>query len=509
MSQTYQARRRAQAAPAEKKAQTAAPGPSLSELAAGAMPSQEQMGRRVDLPGAIREKMEASFGADFSGVKVFESPTVADAGAQAMTMGSNIAFAPGQLDLVSTSGQAVLGHELSHVVSQARGESAGQGFLADSGLEAQADRQGMLAAQGESVYTGPVTPVGASTAMAAAGPMQAKKGDTRQAKSAEELTSPDFDELAQYSDRTGGLAYYMSMRPDWERRGMRGKPNDEQYDKGWRTNQFDVNSDVTDDQADVIDQGDKGKLNGHVFRPKGDANGKHVILYSGSGGPAASQVNDQVKLYTEQGYTVHVYDYRGFGESTFGGRRTKPSEWSMMEDATAIYEHVLQNNFGDADAQPISPKDILVHGYSMGGVAASHVARHAAIQASRSGQESDKLGGLVLESSMRNFGNAAVGSGLPKFMEPMLQEYGKRGMGEFDTMANLTEAASLDNSLPLTVVTGTDERGDHLAEENTHLYEDASQLFPQHQMDRDNVGHFYQAKLRDRWYGLARDLMRH
>ncbi len=179
MSQTYQARRRDRTAPAEPKPQTAAPGPSLQELAAGAMPSTEQMGRQVDLPGAIREKMEASFGADFSGVKVFESQTVADAGAQAMTMGSNIAFAPGQLDLVSTSGQAVLGHELSHVVSQARGESAGQGFLADSGLEAQADRQGMLAAQGESAYAGPVSPVGVSAVpAAAAGPMQAKKQST-------------------------------------------------------------------------------------------------------------------------------------------------------------------------------------------------------------------------------------------------------------------------------------------------------------------------------------------
>ena len=176
MSQTYQARRRAQDAPAEQKLHTGVPGPSLSELAAGAMPSTEQMGHRVDLPDAIREKMEASFGADFSGVKLYESQTVADAGAEAMTMGSSVAFAPGQLDLTSTSGQALLGHELSHVVSQARGESAGRGFLADSGLEAQADRQGMLAAQGESVYSGPVAPLSASAVPAsAAGPMQAAK----------------------------------------------------------------------------------------------------------------------------------------------------------------------------------------------------------------------------------------------------------------------------------------------------------------------------------------------
>ncbi len=173
MSQIYMKRREQQKdSPAPQKAQA---GPSTAELAAGVRPTGEQMGHRVDLPDAIREKMENSFGADFSHVRLYESGTVAEAGAEAVTQGSNIAFAPGKLDLTSTAGQALLGHELSHVVSQARGESAGRGFLNDAHLEAQADRQGMMAAQGESVYSGPVTPIGTSSAAGAAGPMQAKK----------------------------------------------------------------------------------------------------------------------------------------------------------------------------------------------------------------------------------------------------------------------------------------------------------------------------------------------
>ncbi len=204
MSQTYQARRRAQDAPAAREFQTSVPGPSMQELAAGAMPSTEQMGHRVDLPNAIREKMESSFGADFSGVKVYESQTVADAGAQAMTMGSNVAFAPGQLDFTSTSGQALLGHELSHVVSQARGESVGRGFLADSGLEAQADRQGAMAARGESVYGGGVAPLSASAVSASTGGVaQAQKqkdiaNDALKAKGAEpteaQRANKEYDE---------------------------------------------------------------------------------------------------------------------------------------------------------------------------------------------------------------------------------------------------------------------------------------------------------------------------
>lgn len=170
----YQAKRKA-SAPKPPAHRPEAKGPSLQALRAGAAPTAEQLGHPVDLPGAIRAKMEASFGADLSGVRLYESQTVADGGAEAVAMGSRIGFAPGKLDFSSESGQALLGHELSHVVSQARGEVAGSGFLNDHALEARADREGAMAAAGESVYSGPMTPVSASSTAQAAGPMQAKK----------------------------------------------------------------------------------------------------------------------------------------------------------------------------------------------------------------------------------------------------------------------------------------------------------------------------------------------
>ena len=176
MSQVYQTRRKADSKVDVSTQDRQAHGPALAQLQGGAMPTAEQLGHRVDLPGAIQAKMEAAFGADFSGVELYESQTVADAGAQAMTMGNKIGFAPGALDFSSGAGQALLGHELSHVVSQARGEVSGRGFLDDRALEARADREGALAAAGESVYAGPVTPISTtSTALSAAGPMQAKK----------------------------------------------------------------------------------------------------------------------------------------------------------------------------------------------------------------------------------------------------------------------------------------------------------------------------------------------
>ena len=182
-SQVYRARRRGKAALAPRAPQ--AKGPSLEQLRGGAMPTAEQLGHKVDLPQAIRGKMEASFGADLGGVELYESQTVAQAGAQAMTMGNKIGFAPGALDFVSSAGQALLGHELSHVVSQARGEVAGRGFLNNQALEARADREGAMAAAGENVYSGPVTPIStASTALSAAGPMQAKKPKEKKAEKA-------------------------------------------------------------------------------------------------------------------------------------------------------------------------------------------------------------------------------------------------------------------------------------------------------------------------------------
>jgi len=185
--QTYMPRRRADTWPDAPASQPRAQGPSLQALRAGAAPSQEQLGSKIDLPGAIREKMENSFGADLSSVRLYESQTVADAGAQAMAMGNRIAFAPGQLDFTSTAGQSLLGHELSHVVSQARGEVTGSGFLNDSALEARADQEGAMAAAGENIYAGPVTPLSMSSAAPAAGPMQASKFGSKKPEPEEDL----------------------------------------------------------------------------------------------------------------------------------------------------------------------------------------------------------------------------------------------------------------------------------------------------------------------------------
>lgn len=176
--QTYQkkakpsARTMPRSRPAAARAPQQGPLRGVSDLS-----PVERAGRPVDLPAAIQSKMESAFGADLSGVKLYESQAVADAGADALAQGSHIAFAPGQLDLVSMRGQALLGHELSHVVSQARGEARGSGLLENHVLEARADREGRMAAMGQSIYPSAGATPGAAAAVAAAGaagPVQAK-----------------------------------------------------------------------------------------------------------------------------------------------------------------------------------------------------------------------------------------------------------------------------------------------------------------------------------------------
>ncbi len=133
----------------------------------------EHSSHQVDMPTVMREKMEGAFGMDLSSVKLYENKAVGDAGAEAVTKGSSITFAPGKLNFSSTKGQELLGHEMSHVASQARGEVRGSGFLNDSALEAKADMEGFKAARGESVASGALSN---ASAVSAAGPMQAKSG---------------------------------------------------------------------------------------------------------------------------------------------------------------------------------------------------------------------------------------------------------------------------------------------------------------------------------------------
>ncbi|MCX4244142.1 DUF4157 domain-containing protein [Paraliomyxa miuraensis] len=93
----------------------------------------------------LRRSMEASFGADFSGVRVHQGPAAPSMGALAFTMGEELHFAPGLYDPTTREGLELLGHELAHVVQQREGRvgnplGMGIAIVQDPRLEAAADR---------------------------------------------------------------------------------------------------------------------------------------------------------------------------------------------------------------------------------------------------------------------------------------------------------------------------------------------------------------------------------
>jgi hypothetical protein len=137
-------------APVPGRSSGAPPAP-VPGRSSGAAPS----GGGQALPAELRAKMEGSFGADFSAVRVHEGQASAALGAQAYAQGTDLHFAPGQYQPDSMRGQELIGHELAHVVQQSQGkvtataQAKGVAVNADPGLEAEADAMGARAARGE------------------------------------------------------------------------------------------------------------------------------------------------------------------------------------------------------------------------------------------------------------------------------------------------------------------------------------------------------------------------
>lgn len=109
---------------------------------------------RTGIPDEVKQRMEHSFAADFSSVRVHPDSSVAPRmKALAYTQGTDIHFAPGQFKPETIAGQQLLGHELTHVIQQREGrvhpttEIGGMAVNDDAALEREADIKGARAAQ--------------------------------------------------------------------------------------------------------------------------------------------------------------------------------------------------------------------------------------------------------------------------------------------------------------------------------------------------------------------------
>lgn len=136
----------------------------VQEKAKGNVKSQQKnsstspgmAGSLTGMPEPVRDKMENSFGTDFSNVNIYANDQNAvHMGALAYTQGNDVHFAPGQYSPSSQKGQELLGHELTHILQQRQGQvkptKQGKGMAVNDSpaLEKEADEMGKRAADGK------------------------------------------------------------------------------------------------------------------------------------------------------------------------------------------------------------------------------------------------------------------------------------------------------------------------------------------------------------------------
>jgi hypothetical protein len=105
---------------------------------------REQLGTGHPLDSGSKGRLQPAFGADFSAVRVHTDATaqgLSDSlNAHAFTIGTDIAFAPGAYQPGTVVGDALIAHELAHVVQQGGSTSfAPQRHESDRELDADAD----------------------------------------------------------------------------------------------------------------------------------------------------------------------------------------------------------------------------------------------------------------------------------------------------------------------------------------------------------------------------------
>ncbi|HJZ41911.1 MAG TPA: DUF4157 domain-containing protein [Bacteroidales bacterium] len=105
-----------------QKKETPGSGKSVSSDIEGRLSSTK--GSVSPLQPDIRSRMESSFGADFSGVRIHNNSTAVqlseDLHAQAFTYGNDIYFNNGKYDVNAPGGQQLLAHELTHTIQQGK-----------------------------------------------------------------------------------------------------------------------------------------------------------------------------------------------------------------------------------------------------------------------------------------------------------------------------------------------------------------------------------------------------
>jgi fermentation-respiration switch protein FrsA (DUF1100 family) len=134
--------------------------------------------------------------------------------------------------------------------------------------------------------------------------------------------------------------------------------------------------DVTFDAADGV------RLNGW-FVPAGD-NPRATVIFCHGNAVNISGLMETVRILHNLRLNVFIFDYRGYGKS-----EGKPTEEGTYLDADAAWRYLTE-------VKGIAPEEIIVHGRSLGGGVAAHLA----------GSRSPRM--LILESTFTSVPDRAA-----------------------------------------------------------------------------------------------------
>jgi uncharacterized protein len=150
-----------------------------------------------------------------------------------------------------------------------------------------------------------------------------------------------------------------------------------------------------------------------------------VMLYCHHNGMNIGGNVSQARQFHELGYSVLLFDYRGYGQSDGGF----PTESQVYEDAQAAWNYLTQT-------QKVAPDRVIIYGHSIGGAVAIDLATHH-----------PEAAGLVVQSSFTSMRDMTKRFGLNWLLpvELLLQQ-------RFESERKMQ---SID--MPVLVITGTED----------------------------------------------------
>ena len=193
------------------------PGPVTNVHAVARETNSLIRGNSKPLEGNARAAMEARFQRDFSSVRIHSDSHAAAAAeaqhARAFTVGQNIVFGANEYAPQTTSGRALLGHELAHTVQQHEANGGSSAAFRGESLEASADAAGHDVANGQAVSAGlPASGIGLTRQLASPHAYDDQELPKKILEVAAQLKQPS------YPGREADVRWYQELKDELERR---------------------------------------------------------------------------------------------------------------------------------------------------------------------------------------------------------------------------------------------------------------------------------------------------